>query len=264
MKKVNFAVRSGLLFLVLACIPAAAQYHWWMNSIEWDPGTGIVSGYAETGKWCCWGEWYDAVEGVLQGPGGIYQYYDYTDWGGWYDYVWVNVWDTVRQSGIHTFNSYHGYWDVYIYLDLGDLENWLYLEVTDEEPTYMGQVGSVYTLPNCGCEPGRGGVAKFFDYQVYNQYFQPIRKSMSMSDSIVTGSPNTCNIVSYVVTPPGMYTRSDGTFQENLYSCLSACGDAWGCNSQSVCTTGASQTWYIDGYAIGKTLFYHCDDVEVF
>jgi hypothetical protein len=259
----NILVASlSLLGLIISPLPAQAQDHGWNSYLSYDPETGLVFGYAYTEKYCCLGQYRDYISARLTGPN-VYQSIDYTDPDGWYDYVWAEVWDYAYQSGTFFLDSVHGFFDWYIYSQLGVLERSVYVDEPIQVPASLQIVdGTDSTSPNCGCQAGMGGVWRTFHYQVLDQNGEPIRKVMPISDHIYTGSPNTCYFSGYETTPPGVTTNSDGIFEENLVTCSSACGDQPNCTQQS-CTTGADQYWIIDGYYIYESLQYHCGEVTV-
>jgi hypothetical protein len=87
---------------------------------------------------------------------------------------------------------------------------------------------------------------------------------MSFGDSISAGTPNTCNLVSFKVTPPGAQTGANGQFPEMLSICAPACKSGSQCTTG--CSTNASQTWTVDGIKLSgdvKSLVYKCNAITV-
>lgn len=143
--------------------------------------------------------------------------------------------------------------------------------VNPQVPYKLSKVGTGSTSSQSQCTtapPGSlpgCGVQRTFKYQVLDSNGNPIKRGgMPFTDAISTSSPNSCNLGGYTTTPPGQSTDALGQFTETLSICAPACRSGSMCITG--CSTGANQTWTVDGVALVndiKALSYQCNQILV-
>jgi len=160
----------------------------------------------------------------------------------------------------------------------GDLQNWgASANIVVQVPTSLSIVsGTDSTTREATCPVGSAtgcGITKSFNYQVLDQYGNPITgadiSALQFWDSIQTTSPNGLGLSGYTTTcnppntgPCGIYVNSQGQFRENgLGVCSTVCYANGTCVTAGY--TNADQTWHIGSYSIVQHISYYCDHVLV-
>ena len=86
-------------------------------------------------------------------------------------------------------------------------------------------------------------------------------------DKISVGSTDTCKLTSFDTTctpantgPCGKLTFSTGTFNDSYNICSPHCKSSSG-SCITGCSTGATQIYYVNGFAINKPITYACNAI---
>lgn len=153
--------------------------------------------------------------------------------------------------------------------------------ITVQKPTLLVIEGPDSTTAEAECTTSGGqsgcGVTRTFTYQVLDQIGggEPINfAGMPFWDVVCNTGTNQLNLQGYITTCGGMTgscwgtgpctgktTNANGQFGEKLNVCAPACRSGNTCITAG--NTIANQTWYVNGFAITKTLTYYCNKILV-
>jgi hypothetical protein len=187
-----------------------------------------------------------------------------------------NSGDTVTATG-QTPSTSRNDVTVTVTYNLNGVSNSATLQMTVLKPS--GLVASnIVQLQEGSCPVGSTsgcGTTKLLDWTVFDQWGSAIAVAgIDFWDSISTTSPNTCFLGagSFATTcssagltnsgPCNQSTNSSGSFSDTYSLCSTACRNSSGICTTG-CSTGASQTYYLNGFPTQKALTYACDSISV-